>query len=379
MTFSTILNTKPITIPVDYCGHHTMYPAGDSLPAVAIQNVRSYAYYFAANVNWYSVERSAGVYTWTALDAMFTAWRTAGWTVTWSLRGTPAFYTSDVISDGNNNDGGPHLGGYGFPDLDTNLTATKAFVTAVINRYNSPTGAWRIANPTLGKGIVRAAAINEPQFTTNGNFWHGTYTQSVDMSKAFYDAVKAADPTVLVASPALIDPVVKTPTFMTTYGTIYPAVQGYQTCDYLDFHDYTAMPYGSYYASFVNDIVSIVSSYQAISSKYFGSAPMTMSEYGFDGGLTDLALTSLLAESPLVRFTMLFRIMFTFAAMNGAQINLFRTGANYCGDWVGDTNGVMRAFNLMASLSGKTLLPGAKAIWNGPVTGVFTDGTTIFV
>lgn len=370
---SFLLNGE-VTIPVDFVSLHTPWPGSGGPPTgLTVGNIRLLN---GSNAwKWSQLETSAGVYSWAALDALITAYRAQGWTVTFTVYGTPTFYVS--AGDLTHNDMYGVAGGAAYPTLDTGLAGLSAFITALVTRYNAPAGAWRVANPTLGKGIATIEAWNEPGFTQNySGYWWGSAPQLVDVCKKIYDAAHAVDPAIVVTSPAFFN-FTYAVQFVRAVGT---AVTGAQTYDAISFHGYLSMPYGYTYAGWPYDmawgVYGVYPMLQIIRELSPGK-DLYMSEYGFDTSVTT-SLASFLAESANLRFTVLTRIMLICAAMGCKRFGCYSYNSTLCGRLDTDTNGVMAAINLLASVAGKTIIA-ADGMIRGSLTVSFSDGSAVTV
>lgn len=204
---------SPVVVPSDFVGMHfggwplynaqwiadsgRNYPIAAS-PAptnMAFGSFRSHADGYSC---WYQLETSAGVYDFSSLDVIVTTHRTAGRSFLFCLWWSPTFYMTT---------GNPALAtshpNAGYPDgtSPNGLTGLSNFITALITRYNDPAGAWRVANPTLGKGIQSLEPMNEPGFSSSSPFFQGTANQLVDFCYTAKTAAKAVVPYIVFLSP----------------------------------------------------------------------------------------------------------------------------------------------------------------------------------
>lgn len=377
---TNILIRGQVTVPNDYCSVHTKWPGAGVDPTtlgLSIGNVRLLD--GSSGWMWRHIETLAGVYSWAALDARITFYRQQGWTVTFPLYGTPTFYAS--VPDQGFNDMYNSAGGAAYPSLDTGLAGLSAFITALITRYNDAGGAWRLANPTLGKGIDTFECWNEPQFAQNrSGYWWGSAAQLVDVCHTAYSAVKAVDPAVVVTSPAFFNDIYCWP-WIQAKGAVNTSVSATQTFDALNVHSYLGMPYGAPYGGWPFDIAwSQYGVYPFINfaRRYKADCPVYVSEYGFDTGVGTSSLASLLLEAPEVRRVMLARVMLTAAAMGAKRFGCYSLDNVMTGNFQTDTMGVVSAFNTVAQIAGKTIIE-ATAEMRGAVTLRFSDGSTLSV
>lgn len=366
-----------ITVPNDYIGVHSNWPGAGVDPAtlgISIGHVRLLD--GSSPWMWRHIETSQGVYSWGGLDTKITEYRSRGWTVTFQLYGTPFFYASTV--DQGFNDQYNLAGGAAYPAQDVNLAGLSAFVTALVTRYNSPSGAWRVANPSLGKGIQVFETWNEPNFYQNySGYWWGTASQLVDVCHVVYTAVKAVDAQVVVTTPAFFGESHCWP-WIQASGSLFPSVKAVNTFDAFDLHGYLSMPCGAPYAGLPYDIAwgsYGVYPFINFANRYKPGAEIHVSEYGFDTKSTSQSLQSLLAEPPAIRKKILARVMATAAAMGVKRFAVYLLSSTLAGNYTTDTDGVVSAINLVSQICGKTIVAATAEI-GGPVTLKFSDGST---
>jgi hypothetical protein len=375
---TNILLGGPVTIPIDFLGIHTNWPSSSVVvPSISIGTGRTHDANF--KTKWYGIETTAGVYDWSILDATITAYRTQGWSVIHTNYGTPSFYAS--TTDAAFNDRYGNSGGAAFPALDTNLNGLKAFISALVTRYNSLGGVWRTANPTLGKGIKVLEPWNEPRFDVGRiEYWWGSAPQMVDLCYAVYMTAKAVDPDIIITSPAFSGEVYCRQWLMAS-GAVNTGISSAQTCDALNIHSYLSMPYGYTYGGWPFDIA-----YGAfgiwptveLSKRFAGDKPIYISEYGMDSTEVSSTLTSFLAESAEFRRIIFSRVMMICAAMGVRVFAPYSYQSTLCGKLDTDTNGVRAAYQLISTICGKTITKATSTI-RGSVTLEFSNGTVLTV
>lgn len=350
-----------------------------------------------AEARWNTIETSAGVYSAAALanlDALITFQRKNGASVIFGMYGTPTFYATATANPtvGDNTVTGP-WGSLGEGANPTgNLAAVTSFVTMIMNRYNSAGGAWRLANPTLGKGIQKWETWNEPGANnTSGNaaaFWWGTLAQLVDLCATQFVAIKAVDSTVLVSTPGFSSN--PTQLFFVTTGT-NTGKTGLQSCDAIAFHPYYATPPGQTFQQYgpgVSGGGDIVYSTNfgiqtikaaAIAGGY--SLPLWITEWGIDGVVGSASNLAWYSQTASFRYNWIARFLMACAAQ-GVQVvcpwnwgETSNTQGN-SGNWQGDTQGVQKAYNdFAAKASGKTISSSSFA-FGGTSTLNFSDGSS---
>ncbi len=198
----TTLFIGSAAVPVDFIGiHYFGYPANGRSPATTepvafrVGVVRNHNY--NQREQWKSIETAQDTYTWTAMDLWVTEHKQRGSKTIWTFYGTPSWATSgDACVDAYGTAGGSS-------PVDSQADVTD-FITTLVTRYNDAGGAWRLAHPTLGKGIDYLEIWNEPSFaqTCTNLFWNGTAAQLATMAKTVYQAAKAVDSTITVLSPS---------------------------------------------------------------------------------------------------------------------------------------------------------------------------------
>ena len=138
---------------------------------------------------WLNVEAGGrGIYDWTALDAFVALAASGARDVIIDLVGTPTWASARPAEPG-------HYGA-GSDAEPADVSDIAAFAAAVCARYLA-----------LGTPVKAIELWNEPKYAdgggvAQGNYFTGTPQALAAMARAVYAAVKAADPDVLVLSPA---------------------------------------------------------------------------------------------------------------------------------------------------------------------------------
>ncbi|MDP2014341.1 MAG: beta-galactosidase [Actinomycetota bacterium] len=128
--------------------------------------------------SWANIEKSQGVFDWTALDtAVATAKKNGTNDILMVLSGTPAWATDDPSPEAL-----PVPGAAGMP---RNLEWWNAWVTAVVTRYKGQ--------------ITSYQPWNEANLST---FFTGSPQEMADLTKRAYDIIKAIDPAAIVVAPS---------------------------------------------------------------------------------------------------------------------------------------------------------------------------------
>lgn len=121
-------------------------------------------------VQWQDIEKARGVYTWTRLDALVSAARSHGASVTMVVAGTPHFYSSTP---------------WNVPSGA--VKHYRAFVRALMNRYQGRIDSYQV--------------WNEANIST---FWAGTPRRMAELTKAMHDVRNAVAPKAKVVAPPLV-------------------------------------------------------------------------------------------------------------------------------------------------------------------------------
>jgi hypothetical protein len=373
--------TFPVTVPSTFTGmSFNRWPTGSPLSPAPPANVSwgTSRTHDSNGINgWYQIETSAGVYSWTSLDAFITAHRTAGAAVMFTFYGTPAFYTSNVTADAYG-----AIGGKAYPNLDTNLVATKAFIAALINRYNIAGGAWRVSNPTLGKGIQFIECMNEADPGV-GNWFIGTMPQLVDICNAVYTQTKALDSTIIVTSPGWGNGTINT-SFYNTAGVL-TANTGKQCCDGTAWHSYGyGICAGATQAEPLFGIYGALAQKTALATVGV-SHPIYLTESGNPyNGSANVTGSNWANLHPTTRKIQIARILLLFAVAGVQMVNWYSYDSAFMYTYDGvtnfgpasDPNGVLAGISeIQKKVAGKTIT-GCKFFTTGPVTVYFNDGTS---
>jgi hypothetical protein len=162
------------------------WPATDNFSAVRVWGLTEVQDGKYVHVEWRNVNPSDGVYNWTKLDAVVNTIQDKGKDIYYVLGGNIPQWAST------NTDGTGCAYGNGTCFAPT-VDAWKKFITAITTRYDG--------NHGFGK-IKYWEVWNEPNAS---NFWGEVadpYKKMVELAKAAYPIIKAADPNNLVISPA---------------------------------------------------------------------------------------------------------------------------------------------------------------------------------
>ena len=261
-----IINPMPVVVPADFVGMHfrgwPIYNAalwnsplnGQPYPSVASPAPTGLGFglwrtHDSGFAFWYQIETSAGVYDWSNLDTLITTHRSAGRSVIYCGGGSPHFYVSAADQARSFYDA---YGGGGYPV--NGLTAWGNFIAALVARYNAPAGAWRVANPGLGKGLQYLEIWNEPNFDGQGFFW-GTAAQMVDMSYVALTSAKAVDPAITILSPSFFTSTALQ-SFLSTSGAVNTGKTGKDGCDAIAWHIYNRPAPGTKLGAWTDDFAT---------------------------------------------------------------------------------------------------------------------------
>ena len=162
---ATPSSAATITVDRRFFGMHDADPR--SMPTASVGSIRLWD----AGVTWRDIETSPGSYDFTRLDAIVSAAQARGVEVTLVLGMTPDFYGGATANP-------------------SDLGAWTRYVTALATRYRSFNGA---------RGIHAYQVWNEANVKS---YWTGSPVQMASLTKATWNAVKAADSSALVIGPA---------------------------------------------------------------------------------------------------------------------------------------------------------------------------------
>jgi hypothetical protein len=389
---------SPVAVPSDFVGMHfgawplynaqfvidsrRQYPtAASSAPTgMSFGSWRTHADGYSC---WYQLETSAGVYDFSNFDTLITTHRSAGRTVVFTVWWTPLFY----ITAGNPVLGTTHPYA-AYPDTTSpnGLTGLSDFITALVTRYNDPAGAWRVANPTLGKGIHALEPMNEPGYTPSSPFWQDSAARLVDFCKTAKDAAKAVDADITFLSPGFAS-VASMSTFLSATGVINTGTTGASLCEAIGMHFYETSPpclqageWGITAQGNRWDLLTAYQSYKtAMTAGGVGSLPMWCTETGFDGANTSAELTLAANQSASWRYNWWGRTLLVAAALGFRKWMSFSWDTPYLGFPMNDPNGVAKAVNdVHVNVAGKTIKSAYYDV-GGAVTLQFTDGSSFAI
>jgi hypothetical protein len=324
---------------------------------------------------WYHLETAAGVYDFSNLDTLITTHRTAGRTVIFCLYGTPNFY----LADGNPNKGtSKSVSTYPDNTSPNGLTGLSNFVTALVTRYNDAAGAWRVANPTLGKGLQAFELWNEPVFDGNGVFWVGTVGQMVDVSYTAHAAAKAVDADLPVVSPGFIASNTMFAWLQGT-GTINTGVTGKSLIEANCIHYYRQCPPATKLSSYTDILIKDADVKANLAVAGVSNLPLWATEVGIGDSYPETVLALIAAQSPSFRYSWYGRQLLVGAALGYKKWIAYAWEPPYSCSPVSDPDGVAKAINdVHVNVAGKTI-KNAYYDAGGPVTLQFSDGSSFSI
>lgn len=221
------------------------WPATDNWATVRLWGLRVYDGSGYPSIEWKHLNPSDGVYNWTYMDETVQYIQSKGKDILFTFGGDNPRWAST------NPDGTGCAYGNGTcyaPDIN----AWKKFVTAITARYDG----------NHGYGKIKYWEIwNEPNAP---NFWGEVadpYGKMVELAKAAYPIIKAADPENLVISPA--------PQGSYSYDWLnkYFAAGGDQYTDVIAFHTYIFGSPPEKVIDFVKSIKDVQAKYPALTGK----------------------------------------------------------------------------------------------------------------
>ncbi len=170
---------SPSTTPVagglgpEFFGMHDADPVGDSWPDGPVGSLRVWD----AGVAWSQVETAPGSYDFSRLDAIVDTARAHKATTLIVLGQTPTFHSRKPKK----------VGAYGAGAASMpKMRAWKAYVRAVVERYNAPDVAFQVWNEANVEG-----------------YWNGSYRQMAKLTAAARAVVDSVTPTPTLVAPAM--------------------------------------------------------------------------------------------------------------------------------------------------------------------------------
>lgn len=396
------IGSLPVTVPTDYVGMHfrgwpitnpafqqeVVFPQTVS-PSPNAMGFGSTRLHDSGFCNWYQIEATQSVYTWTNLDTIVTAHRQAGRTIIFELLGAPQFYIANADANKLVNDSYAVKGGKCYPGATVaiegvdGLAGLTNFITALVTRYNAAGGAWRLANPTLGRGLDKIECWNEA-FNVGSDFYIGSVAQLVDIAYTIRTAAKSVDASIVVLSPSsndinlLVD-------WLGTSGAINTTKKGSDGCDALAVHSYNVMlPYTSM-ANYTSDcLTGYYKGYFQIRNRLntlYPTLPVYITESGIGYDFTNPAagMALAIAATPDWRFKFWARMLMLGAAFG------YKCWQTYCWERpfscnaYADPNGIQKALTTVHTKVGGKTITAASYTVGGEVALTFSDLTTLII
>lgn len=340
-----VLGRLPLTVPADFISINAhnwpigMYGRVDPDPNGHLR-LGQYRTHDGPATQWRDIEKSAGVYDWTNLDRIISAWR--GKPITFTVYGTPIFY---VQSGRDTLDPYGNAGGSQPPKP---VAALGRFVSALVSRY--------------GNAITTIEPWNEPTFSgEQDGFFVGSATEMVSMVTTVRAAVRLRSKTIRVSSPGLNN-VTSLAQFLAAYDPA-TGLKGSQVIDALAYHPYVVVPRSGTGMTNVqsmppNGFVEVVGQIQDVLNRQsIPSMPVMFTEYGFSFAQGDAVHQAFLALSASERRLALLRTLGASAALGIKSFSIYAYGNTLAGDLISDKDGVISAVNYFASeIVGQTLI-----------------------
>jgi hypothetical protein len=388
----TIVRNGAVAVPEDYVGmHFRSWPLFDAAywatasqpfpaaaaPAPSQMSYGNYRTHDSVYAWWYRIEKTKGLYDWTDLDVLISTHRASGKTVNYCLYGVPNWY----LAEGNPNKGGPHARSC-YPDAADGLTGLNAFVAALMTRYNTPAGAWRAQDPTLGNGINYLELWNEPEFGSPDGFWIGTSGQFIDLAHNVCTAAKAVDPSIPIISPGFSG-ANHLQTFLRATGAINTSASGLSLVDAIAMHVYITTPPGIKFGAWKAEGYEVLNMDRGLRSVMAAAGasekPIYITETGLDYTAGTAELNIMNAQTPAWRYAWWARLMMVGAALGYKCWDTYAWDTPYACTPMTDPQGVAKAVNdVHINVAGKTI----KNAWyysGGEVGLQFTDGVSFVV
>jgi hypothetical protein len=235
-----------ISVQTSFFGMHAIMHT--AVPWPPISKSFSSIRLWDVGVFWASLNPSEGVFDWTKMDPVVKKIQDNDNKILYVLGG----FIPQWASTNPNGTGCPYGNGTCYaPTID----AWKKFVTAITTRYDG--------NHGYGK-IDYWEIWNEPNTPFWGEFWgkvSDSYTKMVELAKAAYPIIKAADPNNVVVSPS--------PQGSNGYKWLDPyfAAGGDQYTDAIAFHSYLFGGQPELVTPFVENVEAVQAKYPALAGK----------------------------------------------------------------------------------------------------------------
>lgn len=240
--------------------------------------------------------------------------------------------------------------------MPASRAASYSICAAIAARYNAVSA----FNPTGLKMITRVEHKNEPNLLgTYSNYYWGTVQTLVNEVAGGVDGWYSVDTTALHYSPGFtnyngfLDVTVP---FMTTVETGGTGRRGCQLCDVMGWHPYN-MVTSPNYTDVINEtyfgaaIYKTKISQNAAGNNFRGNSvqtlPISITEWGL------LSLNAVFAALPVQERYLAYRRFFAKLHLFGVrELYAFRADINIAGDFINDTNGLIKAWNDEMALFG---------------------------
>jgi hypothetical protein len=422
------LTSGPVTVPANFCGmcwYGYPNPPTGNTPVTASPSLNYKLTYSndwgglgsinlwtgpnnVTPIHWSQIEKTQGVYTWTFFDAWVLGNKARGIDLCYSPMFMPTFYSANPAVDSSNFFG---LGSGG-PLTSLGRTGYANFITAVLNRAIS-----------LGYRFKYYQAWEEPWWPVTNNagknngYWWGTQGDLVDLAYIGYNAAKAVDPNIIVLSCSASPNASRPEEWINNAGTVNTGIKGYQTYDWIGVDIFGAVPTNWPQSNpnttsppWGNEILG-----GGDGSTYFcqmplhqqtwteavyqcrhdtllydvtkPNAPIALTSFGFSDIGNGLMATWFRGLTATQRYQWMARSLLECAAVGvqfvivyGGDAWTFTSNSYiFSGDFINDTNGVIKAFNeIAANVAGKTMTF-CGVTGDGVMTAFFNDGSTYTV
>jgi hypothetical protein len=144
-----------------------------------------------AGLRWHNIDNASG-YDWSNLDVVCDQFYAAGKKLLYMVIGTPNRYAVATPNNGKYDNGTTNTGSNQVP-TSAGATAFANFGTQLATRYNGTT-----------RGLIDTYEIyNEVNYSS---YWAGTHAEYANILRLFRNAVRAANPALIVGAPTIQEP-----------------------------------------------------------------------------------------------------------------------------------------------------------------------------
>ena len=363
--------------------------------------------------NWAQIQPTQGSYvgngtmadysnmvlTWTQFDADCAAALSMGVSICYQIWQTPSWacVAADQLAPTFTFPGpSPAAGAYNsnqIPGPDSYAGAVGGSAVPHVWQYVTDITT-QICNRAIRNGFSPSTffieVLNEPEFLSAANmqtyitagsnpFWLGTVGQAVDYCASVYAAAKAVNANFKVLCPSQYF-LSRLQSFVSAQGPS-TGKYGYQVCDWLTIHPYTAAPNQPMGGGDLWNMSGTNVGFNAVNTMMTGlgyaKKPIAVTEWGINTSSSSGDVTTFNALPLATQQTYLSRL-FAMAALEGCPLFIPFNTANLAGpNWTAGTAGALACTDVFTKLAGQTILPppaSGYVPWTGVVQVTLANG-----